>query len=87
MVKKLFEPVAIDLKGRLVAVKFVRNNMSRRIILRLDQNPANTEDGVVVTLPKSTSVEQGLELIFDKADWILKKLYWIFSSWIKIKIL
>jgi len=48
--------------------------MSRRIILRLDQNPANTEDGVVVTLPKSTSVEQGLELVFDKADWILKKL-------------
>jgi predicted metal-dependent hydrolase len=74
MVKKIFRSVSLDLKGRCVEVKFVRNHLSRRIILRLDQDLDNAEDGLVITLPNHTSVEQGLELCRNKADWVLERL-------------
>ena len=74
MAKELFRLVDLDLKGRRVPVRFVRNNLSRRIILRLDQNLGNAGDGVVVTLPKRTSVEEGLNFVLKKVDWVIKRL-------------
>ncbi len=62
----------LDLSGRWVAVRFLRNRRARRIILRLDQD--GIEDGVVVTLPARTGAEEGLDLVRDKADWVLKRL-------------
>ncbi len=62
----------LDLSGRRVAVRFLRNRRARRIILRLDQD--GIEDGVVVTLPARTGAEEGLDLVLDKADWVLKRL-------------
>lgn len=62
----------LDLDGRRVAVRFLRNNRARRIILRLDHD--GTEDGVVVTLPGRARAEEGLDLVRDKADWVLARL-------------
>ena len=64
----------LDLDGRRVAVRFLRNRRARRIILRLDQGLDGAEDGVVVTLPSRTPPEEGLDLVRDKADWVLRRL-------------
>ncbi len=74
MAKELCSHVALNLKGRRVGVKFIRNHLARRIIMRLDKDPEKTEGGVVITLPDRTSVEQGLDFVYDKVDWVLKRL-------------
>ena len=74
MSKALSEQSTLYLDGRRVGVRFIRNHMARRIILRLDQSTESTEDGVVVTLPTRTSVQQGLDLVHDKSDWVLKRI-------------
>lgn len=74
MQKEFCSQVILDLKGRRVGVKFIRNHLARRIIMRLDQDPEKTEDGIAITLPSRTSVEHGLNFVEDKIDWILKRL-------------
>ncbi|MBC8337811.1 MAG: M48 family metallopeptidase [Rhodospirillales bacterium] len=78
MTKALSREASVDLAGRRVAVRFLRNRRARRIILRLDTNndgnQDGAEDGVVVTLPGRTGVEEGLALVRDKADWVLARL-------------
>ena len=74
MSKTLSEQATLHLDGRRVGVRFIRNHMARRIILRLDQSPESTEDGVVVTLPARTSVQQGINLVYEKSDWVLKRI-------------
>ena len=74
MSKALSRQATLDLAGRRVAVRFLRNRRARRIILRLDQGRDGVEDGVVVTLPARTAPEEGLDLVRDKADWVLKRL-------------
>ncbi|NQV84144.1 MAG: M48 family metallopeptidase [Rhodospirillales bacterium] len=64
----------LDLAGKQVAVRFLRNRRARRIILRLDQDPDGAENGVVVTLPGRTGIKEGLDLVREKADWVLARL-------------
>ncbi len=74
MARALSRQTTLDLAGRRVAVRFLRNRRARRIILRLDHGRDGAEDGVVVTLPSRTRAEEGLDLVRDKADWVLKRL-------------
>jgi predicted metal-dependent hydrolase len=74
MSKALSRQATLDLHGRRVAVRFLRNRRARRIILRLDQDPDGADDVVVVTLPARTAPEEGLDLVREKADWVLSRL-------------
>ncbi len=64
----------LDLAGRRVPVRLYRNNRARRVILRIDGHDDGAEDGVAVTLPRGAAQYEGLDLVMDKADWILKNL-------------
>ncbi len=74
MSPKLSDEFEVDLGSKKVRVRFTRHDRARRIIIRLDQTLNSIEDGVVVTLPVRVSINQGLEFVRDKADWILKRL-------------
>ncbi len=73
MSKALSRQATLDLHGRRVVVRFLRNRRARRIILRLDQDPDGADD-VVVTLPARTAPEEGLDLVREKVDWVLSRL-------------
>ncbi len=60
----------IDLGGRRVDLRIRRHPRARRIILRIDSE----NDGAVVTLPRRTPEREGLELVYSKAFWILRRL-------------
>ena len=64
----------LDLAGRRVPVRLYRNNRARRVILRIDSHGDGTEDGVAVTLPRGAAQYEGLDLVQDKADWVLNGL-------------
>ncbi|OHC74966.1 MAG: hypothetical protein A3G18_01430 [Rhodospirillales bacterium RIFCSPLOWO2_12_FULL_58_28] len=61
---------SIDLGGRVVALRLRRNPRARRLILRIDADSG----GVVVTLPKRASAEEGMALVRRKAAWIADRL-------------
>ena len=73
MARELIKETALELAGKRVPVRLFRNKRARRVILRLDED-ADGVDGVVVTLPNRASQKEGLALVLDKADWILKQL-------------
>ncbi len=64
---------SLDLAGRRVPVRLYRNNRARRIVLRIDGH-GDVADGGAVTLPRRTAQAEGLELVMDKADWVLERL-------------
>ena len=69
----LIKETVVELSGRSVVVRFVRNRRARRLILRIDDR-GEGENGVVVTLPGGATKTEGLVLVYDKADWVLKML-------------
>lgn len=73
MARELIKETALELAGKRVPVRLFRNKRARRVILRLDED-ADGVDGVFVTLPNRASQKEGLALVLDKADWILKQL-------------
>ncbi len=73
MANALVQETTLELAGKRVPVRLIRNKRARRIILRLDEGP-DGGDGVVVTLPNRTSPKEGLDLVRDKADWVLARL-------------
>ena len=73
MVKAPVKETSVEFAGRWVPVRFTRNKRARRIILRIDHDRPGA-DGVAVTLPNRTSQAEGLDLVHDKADWILARL-------------
>ena len=73
MTLALLKETSIDLGDKRVPVRLYRNTRARRLILRIDANP-ELGDGVAVTLPRATSQREGLELVMDKADWVLANL-------------
>jgi len=60
----------LDLAGRAVPLRILRNARARRLILRID----GERDGVVVTLPLHVPVEEGQDLARKKAAWIVRQL-------------
>lgn len=73
MTRSTVKETTIDLAGRLVPVRLTRNVRARRIILRVDGfGPGG--DGITVTLPRNAAQREGLKLVMDKADWVLKRL-------------
>lgn len=73
MAKALVRETSVELAGTRVPVRFIRNKRARRVILRLDEGP-DGGGGVVVTLPNRTPLKEGLDLVRDKADWVLDRL-------------
>ena len=73
MDREPFKETVVELSGRSVAVRFVRNRRARRLILRIDDRREGG-NGVVVTLPNGATKTEGLDLVHDKADWVLKML-------------
>ncbi len=73
MTRETVQETSVELAGRRVPVRFTRNRRARRIILRIDHDRPGA-DGVAVTLPHGTSQAEGLDLVQDKADWILAHL-------------
>ena len=63
----------VELGGKRVPVRLYRNTRARRIILRIDDRNGDG-DGVSVTLPRRTPLCEGLDLIHEKAAWVLERL-------------
>ena len=63
----------VELGGKRIPVRLYRNTRARRIILRINDWNGNG-DGVSVTLPRRTSLREGLDLIHEKAAWVLERL-------------
>ena len=63
----------VELGGKRVPVRLYRNTRARRIILRIDDRNGDG-DGVSVTLPRRTPLREGLDLIDEKAAWVLDRL-------------
>ena len=63
----------VELGGKRVPVKLYRNTRARRIILRINDRNGNG-DGVSVTLPRRTPLRECLDLIHEKAAWVLERL-------------
>ncbi len=63
----------VELGGKRVPVRIYRNTRARRIILRIDDRNGDG-DGVSVTLPRRTPLREGLDLIHEKAAWVLDRL-------------
>ena len=63
----------VELGGKRVPVRLYRNTRARRIILRIDDRNGDG-DGVSVTLPRRTPLREGLDLIHEKAAWVLERL-------------
>ena len=63
----------VELGGKRVPVRLYRNTRARRIILRINDRNGNG-DGVSVTLPRRTPLRECLDLIHEKAAWVLERL-------------
>ena len=63
----------VELGGKRVPVRLYRNTRARRIILRINDRNGDG-DGVSVTLPRRTPLREGLDLIHEKAAWVLERL-------------
>ena len=63
----------VELGGKRVPVRLYRNTRARRFILRIDDQNGDG-DGVSVTLPRRTPLREGLDLIHEKAAWVLERL-------------
>ncbi len=68
-----FKETIVELSGRSVFVRFVRNRRARRLILRIDESREGG-NGVVITVPNGATKTEGLDLFHDKADWVIKML-------------
>ncbi|NQU61587.1 MAG: M48 family metallopeptidase [Rhodospirillales bacterium] len=73
MTQALLKETSVDLGDKRVPVRLYRNTRARRLILRIDSQ-RDGADGVAVTLPRATSQREGLEMVLDKADWVLANL-------------
>ncbi len=73
MTRSTVKETTIELSGRRVPVRLTRNVRARRIILRVDGHGPGG-DGVTVTLPRNAAQREGMALVMDKADWVLKRL-------------
>ena len=65
--------IFVELGGKRVPVRLYRNTRALRIILRINDRNGNG-DGVSVTLPRRTPLREGLDLIHEKAAWVLERL-------------
>ena len=63
----------VELARKRVPVRLYRNPRARRIILRIDDRTGDG-DGVSVPLPRRTPLREGLDLIHEKAAWVLERL-------------
>ena len=61
----------VELGGKQVPVRLYRDTRARRIILRIDDRDG---DGVSVTLPRRVPLREGMDLIHEKAQWVLERL-------------
>ncbi|MCH7936479.1 MAG: DUF45 domain-containing protein, partial [Proteobacteria bacterium] len=71
----------VELGGKRVPVRLYRDTRARRIILRIDGGNGagdgigdGNSDGVSVTLPRRAPLREGLDLIHEKAQWVLDRL-------------
>lgn len=60
----------IDVDGRAIPLRVRRNARARQLILRLDEDTG----GAVVTIPKRTSIREGVDMAQRKAAWIAAQL-------------
>jgi predicted metal-dependent hydrolase len=63
-------PLAVDVEGLRLPVRFVKNARARRIVLRLSRE----EDCVVITVPRGSSQREGLDFARRSAAWIAEQL-------------
>ena len=64
------EPIAIDVQGRKIPLRFRRNAKARRLVLRLDSKT----QGLVMTLPKRTGLTEALRFVENSQEWIIRTL-------------
>ncbi|MEO9168278.1 MAG: SprT family zinc-dependent metalloprotease [Aestuariivirga sp.] len=64
------EPQIIEIDGRAVALRFRRNAAAKRMVLRLD----GKSGGLVMTLPKRSSLIEALRFVEQSRDWISRTL-------------
>jgi predicted metal-dependent hydrolase len=64
------EPQLLEIDGRAVTLRFRRNASAKRMVLRLD----GTTGGLVMTLPKRTSLNDALRFTELSRDWISRTL-------------
>ena len=68
------QQTSVDIGGLVVPVTLRRNTRAKRVILRIEPGRAGCEDGVVVTLPRGASSQDGLDWLQAKADWVRAQL-------------
>ena len=62
--------LSLDIDGRAVPLKVRRNPRARRLIVRMDRSG----EGIVVTVPATLGVDDGVALARRKAGWIAARL-------------
>ncbi len=69
--KEMLPQSHIEIGGTSIPVNFRRNPRAKRLILRLQTATNSSQsDGVIVTLPKGVSVDEGLRFAHANRDWI-----------------
>jgi len=68
------QQTTVDIGGLVVPVTLRRNARAKRVILRIEPGRAGGEDGVVVTLPRGASSQDGLDWLWAKAEWVRTQL-------------
>lgn len=64
------ETLAVELRGRTVALRVRRHRRARNLILRLEEDGS----GVVVTVPYGVAIRHAVSLAESRADWILRHM-------------
>ncbi len=68
------ENFILKIDDRIVPVRLRRNKRALRLIIRVGQNVASHEVGIVVTLPEGTGVKEALEWTGLQTTWIKQQL-------------
>ena len=64
------EPVVLNIDGQKIPLRFRRNAVARRMVLRLDSKTG----GLVMTLPKRIGRDEALRFVQQSRDWIVETL-------------
>ncbi len=64
------DPRSIDIQGQQIPLRFKRNAQAKRLVLRLDSKTG----GLVMTLPKRSSLAEALRFAQASSAWILRTL-------------